>query len=232
MTISASSASNASASPNFGRRIGLFGGGFDPIHNGHLHAARAARDAFALDTVIFIPTGVPPHKASGNQASAADRYAMTQLAIVNEAGFAVSDIETRSTLPSYTVDTLRALIAENPEATDWFFIFGDDCATKLHHWKGLDEMRQRVRFISIRRNNLTPADSVRDIVDTLDVPPFPAASSDIRRALASQDDALGESANMPVPAAVLSYIRQHRLYSTRDILNPLWNGRGREIEHE
>lgn len=193
-----------------GRRIGLFGGGFDPIHNGHLHAARAARDAFELDTVVFIPTGIPPHKATGNEAAAADRCAMVRLAIAGESGFAVSDIEVRSASPSYTVDTLRALIAANPDATDWFFILGDDCAAKLHQWKGLDEMRRRVRFISICRNKVTPDTSVREIVDTLDVPPVPAASSAIRRMMSQE-----ENADVPVPAAVLSYIRQHRLYSTR-----------------
>lgn len=191
-----------------GRRVGLFGGGFDPIHQGHLSAARAARDAFELDTVLFIPTGVPPHKSAGNHAPASDRCAMLRLAIAGEQGFAVSDIEVRSTQPSYTVDTVRALIVANPQVSDWFFIFGDDCAAKLHHWRGLDELRRRLRFISIRRNGVLADAGVRDSVLLLDLPAHPAASSDIRQALARR-----ECAGLALPDAVLSYIQQHGLYS-------------------
>lgn len=191
-----------------GHRVGLFGGGFDPIHNGHLCAARAARDAFELDTVLFIPTGVPPHKSDGNHAPVSDRCAMLRLAIAGEQGFAVSDIEARSVQPSYTVDTVRALIAANPHVSDWFFIFGDDCAAKLHHWRGLDELRRLLRFISIRRNGLLADAGVRDCVALLDLPAHPAASSGIRQALAGR-----ECAGLPLPGAVLSYIQQHGLYS-------------------
>lgn len=191
-----------------GRRVGLFGGGFDPIHDGHLSAARAARDGCELDTVLFIPTGVPPHKSEGNHVAASHRCAMLRLAIAEDYGFAVSDIEARSRQRSFTVDTVRTLVTANPQVSDWFFIFGDDCATKLHHWQGLDELRSLVRFISIRRKGSLADASVRNTVAVLDLPAHPAASRKIRQALARD-----YAANVPVPETVLRYIQLHDLYS-------------------
>lgn len=193
--------------PRAARRVGIFGGGFDPIHEGHLHAARAARDVLQLDAVLLVPTGVPPHKAGGHRASSGQRCEMARIAVAAEPGLAVSDIEACAQTPSYTVDTVRALADLHPQVTDWFFILGDDCAANLHRWKGLEELLRRVRFVNVRRHGRCPDEALRASVDTLDVPAFPAASSDIRRALAA-----GEWSGLPLAPGVLAYIRRHGLY--------------------
>jgi nicotinate-nucleotide adenylyltransferase len=191
----------------YNSRIGIYGGSFDPIHNGHLRAARAARDALQLDEVVFVPTGIPPHKRDGHFASPLHRYNMACLAIADEPGFRISDIEVLAEIPSYTVDTVRQLVDSRQQATDWYFIFGDDCAANLHRWKGLDELLQRVRFISICRHGLHPQPHLRQSVSTLDIPGDATKSRDIRKALTD-----GNTPGLPLAPKVLSYIEQQGLY--------------------
>jgi len=188
-------------------RVGIYGGSFDPIHDGHLRAARAAREAMKLDEVVFVPTGVPPHKAAGHHAAPQHRYNMASLAIADDPAFRICDIEVRAQAPSYTVDTVRYLVNAEPHVTDWYFIFGDDCAANLHRWKGLDELRKRVHFISIRRYGLDPQTPVRQSVSTLEISPDTTRSRDIRQALAN-----GISLGLPLDPQVLRYIIQRRLY--------------------
>src|SRR5437867_11074451 len=96
------------------RRIGLFGGTFDPPHLGHLAIAERARDRLRLDQVIFMPSGTPPHKRGAVISPAAARVAMTRLAVRDNPAFLVCTLETRRRGASYTVDTLRMLRAEHP----------------------------------------------------------------------------------------------------------------------
>ena len=107
------------------QRLGIMGGTFDPIHNGHLAIARAAMDAMALDRVLFIPDYLPPHKAAG-WAPAGDRMAMTLLATMDEPRFLVSDMELVRKGPSYTVDTMRSLHRRWHRFYDLYFIIGGD----------------------------------------------------------------------------------------------------------
>jgi len=114
------------------RRIGLFGGTFNPIHNCHLKVAALCRDALCLDEVHFMPAGSPPLKQE-NLAPAAARLAMTRLAAADQPTFKVSDLEIQRRGPSYTLDTLRQLKSDNAD-TDWHFILGLDAMLDIARW--------------------------------------------------------------------------------------------------
>jgi nicotinate-nucleotide adenylyltransferase len=123
-----------------GKRIAFFGGSFDPPHEAHLAVARAARDALALDTVLFAPVGAQPLKPQGSTGSYEDRLAMTRLAIAGEAGFAVSLADAPkvsagpSPAPNYTFDTLLHLRAELPADGALFSLMGADSFFGLRRW--------------------------------------------------------------------------------------------------
>ncbi len=123
-----------------GRRSAFFGGSFDPPHLGHLAIARAARDAFHLDTVLFAPVGAQPLKPEGSAASFDDRLAMTRLAIAGEPGFAVSLVDAPKfsgagdALPNYTIDTLNALRAEFKADCTLYCLMGADSFFGLRQW--------------------------------------------------------------------------------------------------
>jgi len=119
-----------------GKRIAFFGGSFDPPHLGHLAVARAARDALALDTVIFAPVGAQPLKPNGSLATFEDRLAMTRLAIDSEPGFAISlaDAPKPAGLPNFTIDTLGALRAELSPDGALFCLMGADSFFGLRRW--------------------------------------------------------------------------------------------------
>ena len=116
------------------RRVGIMGGTFDPIHHGHLVAAEEARWQFDLDSVVFVPTGRPWQKPVG-VSSAEDRYQMTLIATASNPAFTVSRLEIDHQGPTYTVDTLRRLRAQQDETTRLFFITGAD-AVLLPHPEG------------------------------------------------------------------------------------------------
>lgn len=130
--------------------IGFMGGSFDPLHHGHLVAARDARECCALDRVVFVPAAQAPLKPSAVSASAADRLAMLRAAVVGEKSFAVSDHELRRGGVSYTVDTARHFRAEFPGAR-LFWIIGADQLARLPRWKDLAELAQVVEFIVVTR---------------------------------------------------------------------------------
>ena len=121
------------------KRIGIFGGTFDPIHLGHLIAARQAAENLGLDQVVFIPAGQPPHKGGEKLSPARDRYQMVRLAVRGDGLFRVSDIEIRSKNASYTVNTLKALKSKYKTA-GLFLLLGMDQAVLLSTWKEPKEL--------------------------------------------------------------------------------------------
>src|SRR5262245_37914490 len=116
------------------RRVGLFGGTFDPPHLGHLVVAQWALDRLKLDRVVFMPSGTPPHKRGRPVTPAADRVAMTRLAVRGNRAFEVSTLEARRRGSSYTVDTLRALRARSG-GTRVFLLIGEDSLEQFHTWR-------------------------------------------------------------------------------------------------
>jgi nicotinate-nucleotide adenylyltransferase len=116
------------------KRIGIFGGTFDPIHLGHLIVAQQAAEILGLDRVIFIPAGQPPHKGGEKLSPARDRLEIVRLAVRGNRLFSVSDIEIRSKRSSYTVNTLKALKSKYKTA-GLFLLLGLDQAVLLSTWK-------------------------------------------------------------------------------------------------
>jgi len=135
------------------KRIGIFGGAFDPIHNGHLTVAEYARHNFNLDFILFIPTGTPPHK--GKITFNEHRYLMTLLAIADNPNFCVSRLELDRTGESYTIDTLRSLKTKTD--AQLFFIIGADATTET--WKESENLPQLCQFIRVTRPGYAAANA-------------------------------------------------------------------------
>jgi nicotinate-nucleotide adenylyltransferase len=166
--------------PQTGRRIAFFGGSFDPPHLGHLAVARAARDAFHLDTVLFAPVGAQPLKPEGSVASFDDRLAMTRLAIAGEPGFAVSLVDAPKSsgvgdaLPNYTIDTLNALHAEFEPDCVLYCLMGADSFFGLRQWHRAAEIPYAAALIVASRPGQSLAGLQAALPQGLALEPAPA----------------------------------------------------------
>jgi nicotinate-nucleotide adenylyltransferase len=194
------------------RRIGLFGGSFDPVHDAHLALARAALTALTLDKVIFVPAGNPwqraPLKASGKH-----RLAMVQLAISGEPRFTVDDCELTREGPSYTIDTLELLAARMPDA-QWMLLLGADQWARLPTWHRWQDILQHAQIAVAQRASEplnTPPQLQNVAVQTIPMLQMVTSSTQIRARLAG-----GASIAGLVPQAVAQYIAKHQLYRTTD----------------
>src|SRR5262245_16959670 len=136
------------------RRLGVMGGTFDPIHNGHLVAASEVADLFELDEVVFVPTGQPWQKHHRYVTAAEDRYLMTVIATASNPRFSVSRVDIDRSGPTYTKDTLRDLRALNPDA-DLYFITGADALESIMSWQDVAEMFEMARFVGVMWNGYT-----------------------------------------------------------------------------
>ena len=116
-------------------RIGIFGGTFDPIHNGHLAVAEYVRTEIALDQVLFVPAGQPWFKEGQTVTDAWRRLEMTRLGVADNPHFAVSDMEVRRDGPTYTIDTLTELRGDMGEGAEFYLILGIDALNELHRWR-------------------------------------------------------------------------------------------------
>ena len=132
-------------------RVGLFGGAFNPIHRCHLVVAESARERLGLDSVLFIPTGDPPHKPSTEFIASVHRWEMLKLAIAPYAYFQASDIEIRRPNKSYSIDTLRELRRHYPLDTELVFIIGLDAFHELPSWKEPDALLSSCDFAVVAR---------------------------------------------------------------------------------
>jgi nicotinate-nucleotide adenylyltransferase len=190
-------------------RIALFGGTFDPVHWGHLLLAESARSAFRLDRVIFVPTGLPPHKAPP-VASAADRWRMLRLAIAGNPAFVADDWEIRQKRVVYSYETIDYFRRRWPKS-ELFFIVGTDMLQILPKWVRGPELMKRTRFLAAERPEYPWSrvpQAARRRAQLIKWPAVPLASHDIRGAVHR-----GRSIRYQVPAAVEKYIWKHRLYS-------------------
>jgi nicotinate-nucleotide adenylyltransferase len=140
------------------RRVGLFGGTFNPIHRGHVQVARDVLHKFKLTAVQFIPSALPPHKTEGFLASAADRYAMACRALADEPALKVSDIEIQRSGPSYTIDTLRRFMDAQPRDLHLFFMVGLDAFLEIHTWKAYRQLFDLAAFIVMTRPQAAKTD--------------------------------------------------------------------------
>ena len=131
-------------------RLGVMGGTFDPIHNGHLVAASEVAWVYDLDEVIFVPTGRPVFKLDKNVTNAEDRYLMTVIATASNPKFTVSRVDIDRPGITYTIDTLRDLRAQHPDA-ELFFITGADAVAEIMQWKDADRMWDLAHFVAVTR---------------------------------------------------------------------------------
>lgn len=186
-------------------RLGIFGGTFNPIHVGHLLLAETAREALALDRLVFIPTHQPPHKSGRGLVSGQQRLEMLQLAIRDQPAFVASDIELQRRGPSYSIDTVKTLHQQLPMAKLFLLMGGDLLAVRWASWA---ELKQLCTVAAVVRpgTKATRAAGVK----WLPMPLLGISSSDIRERLRK-----GRSIRYLVPPQVERYIREHRLYQGR-----------------
>lgn len=145
-------------------KLGLFGGSFNPIHNGHIDMARRVKEQFALDGVLFMVAKEPPHKELAGDVDAASRLAMAQAALAGESGLSASGLELSRPGKSYTVDTVRTLLAENPGA-EISLIVGEDMLRNLPAWREAETLLGLVRVIAVSRPGVEG--SLADAAETL-----------------------------------------------------------------
>lgn len=196
------------------QRIGIMGGTFDPIHYGHLVAAEAARVAFGLEPVFFVPNRLPPHKKDYPVSDAKHRYLMTVLATITNPHFEVSRVELDREGYSYTIDTLRQLRATYGSAVDLFFISGADAILDLLSWKDVDDLLGLCYFIAATRPGYKLNVELGHLqkkyarkVFTVEVPALAISSTDIRRRVRE-----GKPIKYLLPESVENYIYKHSLY--------------------
>lgn len=184
-------------------RLGILGGTFNPIHIGHLVLAETAREALALDRVVFIPANQPPHKRATGLLSGATRLRLIELAIRGHPGFAASDIELRRGGASYSIDTVKMLRTQLPDAK-LFLLMGADMLSV--RWLAWDVLKRLCTVVAARRPGMQSS-SRQAGIRWVPMPQIEIASSDIRARLRT-----GRSIRYLVPVSVERDIRQHRLY--------------------
>ena len=193
------------------RRVGVMGGTFDPIHHGHLVAASEVQSFFDLDEVVFVPTGDPWQKADRDVSPAEHRYLMTVIATAANPRFTVSRVDIDRSGPTYTVDTLRDLRAERPDA-DLYFITGADALTDIFSWHDAEEVFDLAHFVGCTRpgSDMDPATLAKiphDRVTMVEVPALAISSTDCRNRVRD-----GHPVWYLVPDGVVQYIAKHHLY--------------------
>jgi len=217
-------------------RLGLLGGSFNPVHNGHLTIARQTREALGLDQILFIPTSDPPHKPNDSLAPAKDRHEMVRLAITSDPSLAISDVEIRRPGKSYSIDTIRLLRQEYGAQTQLYFLIGLDAFLDFPSWREPLTLLELCPFVVLSRPGLSfqslstvamlppiPYPSLADLdagrilhlevplgkqrLICLKLPPSVISASNIRSRVRQRLPL----ANL-LPPLVESYILQHHLY--------------------
>jgi nicotinate-nucleotide adenylyltransferase len=196
-------------------RIGVLGGTFDPVHNGHLYVANALREALDLERILWVPAGRPPHKTGQIVSSDHDRLAMLDLALSSSASDQISTIDIERSGPSYTADTLE-ILAECLAPARLFFLMGEDSLRDLPTWHDPERLLRAAELAVAARPGVDAdlASIARQIpslqrrVHLVPTEEIAISSSEIRRRVAND-----QSIHGLVPAPVEAYIRDHGLYT-------------------
>ena len=218
-------------SHNLGTRVGILGGTFDPVHNGHLAVAEAVRQALALSSILFVPAFLPPHKPTYAISAFEHRAAMLDLAVADRPGCSVSRLEAEREGPSYSIDTLRTLRQALGQDVHLFFIIGMDAFAEIHTWKANRELLDHASFVVIGRPDHCQQSCGQTVaanfpgyvfneaaacwqgnpgqgaIHPVVMVPVKVSSTEIREAVRQ-----GRSISNLVPAAVAKYVETHGLY--------------------
>ena len=208
---------------NGGKRLGIMGGTFDPIHNGHLVAASEVADSFSLDEVVFVPTGVPWQKLEAKEADggkarpawdrhvspAEERYLMTVIATASNPRFSVSRVDIDRPGPTHTIDTLRDLRELRGPQPEFFFITGADALELIMSWPNSDELFTLAHFIGCTRpgHRLSGKGLPRGNVSLVEIPALAISSTDCRERVRA-----GRPIWYLVPDGIVQYIAKRGLY--------------------
>ena len=218
------------------RKIGLFGGTFNPIHLGHLRPAEEVCDRFELDQVIFIPSSYPPHKQKEGIISASLRLEMVRLAIADNPRFSVSEVELARQGKSYSIETIEFFRQKFGVEAHLYFILGLDAFLEIHTWKEYSALFSLCHFVVMNRPGFEKSFSREHLPVELsgdfcydsrklayahvsgffvyprEITALEISSTQIRESLQK-----GQSVKYLLPASVEKFINRHRLYRTKDI---------------
>lgn len=183
------------------KRIGVYGGTFDPIHCAHLILAREALEQLQLDQIIFVPAAVSPHKLEQTPNPAVRRVEMLRGALEGEPLFSLDEFEVKRPPPSFTIDTIEELKRRTGQA-EFFCLIGSDNLRKLDTWHRFDELRRLVQFVVLERGSAPAHPIYSSIRRQVDI-----SSSEIRNRVAT-----GRSIRYLVPPVVEEFIQRHQLY--------------------
>jgi nicotinate-nucleotide adenylyltransferase len=192
-----------------GKRLGVMGGTFDPIHHGHLVAASEVADFLDLDEVIFVPTGQPWQKDDRKVSPAEDRYLMTVIATASNPRFSVSRVDIDRPGETYTIDTLRDLRAQRGPDTELYFITGADALARMISWRDADELFTLAHFVGCTRpgHRLTLSDLPAERITLLEIPALAISSTECRERVRD-----GHPIWYLVPDGIVQYISKRGLY--------------------
>ncbi len=199
-------------------KLGVLGGTFDPVHNGHLAVAEEARAALELDRVLFVPARQNPLKRGRVMSPAEDRTAMVALAIADNPGFAISRVDLDRPPPSYTVDMLAALRDGLEPDDELYFILGSDSLAELAKWYQPERLLELASLVAVSRPGYAPVNlqgleatfpGISSRVRLLPIPELAISSADLRRRVQ-----VGLPIRYQVPDAVERFVRERKLYRT------------------
>ncbi|MGX6997699.1 nicotinate-nucleotide adenylyltransferase [Periweissella fabalis] len=186
------------------RRVGIMGGTFNPIHNGHLIMAEQVRSQLGLDEILFIPNNIPPHIDTKTAIDGSMRAKLIELAIKDNANFELERIELNKGGVSYSIDTIIELKRQHPD-TQYYFIIGGDEVAYLPKWHRIDELITMITFVAVKRNGFEQHSKYPVI--WVDTPLIEISSTDIRQRIIQQ-----RSIRYLVPVKVAEYIVKNGLY--------------------
>jgi nicotinate-nucleotide adenylyltransferase len=210
------------------RKVGILGGTFDPVHNGHLALAKTAGEICSLDEILLLPAALPPHKQCIDISEFSQRVAMLDIAVEELVGITVSTIEELLPVPSFTIDTLQYLKLHSPTPVQFYFICGADTFLDILSWKSFEEIIEECNFIVFSRAGMSnkklkcfikKLGYTKKSANSWQHPqthkqiyhanrsPHDVSSSEVRKRLRK-----GKSVALLIPEKVISYIRTHSLY--------------------
>lgn len=220
------------------KKIGLFGGTFNPIHLGHLRSAEEIGESFQLDRVIFIPSSYPPHKKREGLLAAPLRAEMVRLAIADNPRFSSSEVELERSGKSYSIETLEHFRHHFGPATELYFLLGLDAFLEINTWRDYAGLFQLCHFVVMTRPGFEkkfgqehlPVELVKDFcydhqkmgyahVSGFWVYPREITALDISSTQIRENLRAGRSVRYLLPSSVEAFIHKHKLYRTEDIVS-------------